>query len=36
MKRDAAAGAFGALNDKSVIEPPTGKTVPLADILRKW
>jgi hypothetical protein len=35
MKRDAAAGKFGALHDAAEAEHAAGKTVPLTDILRE-
>ncbi|HAO80254.1 MAG TPA: hypothetical protein DCQ92_15055 [Verrucomicrobia subdivision 3 bacterium] len=35
MKRDAAAGKFGALHDAADAEHDAGKTVPLTDILRE-
>jgi len=35
MKRDAAAGKFGALHDAAEAEHAAGKTIPLTDILRK-
>lgn len=33
MKRDAAAGKFGALHDAAEAEHAAGKTIPLTDIL---
>jgi hypothetical protein len=35
MKRDAAAGKFGALRDAAEAEHAAGKTIPLTDILRE-
>ena len=35
MKRDAAAGKFGALHDAAEAEHAAGKTIPLTDILRE-
>ena len=35
MKRDAAAGKFGALHDAADAEHAAGKTIPLTDILRE-
>jgi hypothetical protein len=35
MKRDAAAGKFGALHDAAQAEHAAGKTIPLTDILRE-
>jgi hypothetical protein len=35
MKRDAAAGKFGALHNAAEAEHAAGKTIPLADILRE-
>jgi len=35
MKRDAAAGKFGALHDAAEAEHAAGKTIPLNDILRE-
>ncbi len=35
MKRDAAAGKFGALHDAAEAAHAAGKTVPLTDILRE-
>ena len=35
MKRDAAAGKFGALHDAADAEHTAGKTIPLTDILRE-
>ena len=35
MKRDAAAGKFGALHDATEGEHAAGKTIPLTDILRE-
>ena len=35
MKRDAAAGKFGALHDAAEAEYAAGKTIPLTDILRE-
>ena len=35
MKRDAAAGKFGALHDAAEAEHAGGKTIPLTDILRE-
>ena len=35
MKRDAAAGKFGALHDAAEAEHAAGKTIPLTNILRE-
>ena len=35
MKRDAAAGKFGALHDAAEAEHAAGKTIPLTDILHE-
>ena len=35
MKRDAAAGKFGALHAAAEAEHAAGKTIPLTDILRE-
>ena len=35
MKRDAAAGKFGALHDAAEAEHAADKTIPLTDILRE-
>jgi hypothetical protein len=35
MKRDAAAGKFGALHDAAEVEHAAGKTIPLTNILRE-
>ena len=35
MKRDTAAGKFGALHDAAEAEHAAGKTIPLTDILRE-
>ena len=35
MKRDAAAGKFGALHDAAEAEHAAGETIPLTDILRE-